>query len=84
MMKAMDHCTTVGQPTRGASGNPQPVQLPNGVDVYFSRWMSLNPDGTPIEDEGVQPEILVEHDINQAADPTYQKAKELLAEKSGK
>jgi hypothetical protein len=84
MMKAMDRCITVGKPTRGASGNPQPVQLPNGLDAYFSRWISLDPEGTPIEDVGVQPEIVVEHVIGAAADPAYQKAKEILAEKSGK
>lgn len=80
MMKALPHCTTIGQPTRGASGNPAPVQLPNGVDVWYSRWMSLTPDGEPTEDVGVTPEIEVEH--TEVADVTFDKAIEVLKEKT--
>jgi C-terminal processing protease CtpA/Prc len=76
MMKAMDHVTLMGQPTRGASGNPHPVTLSNGVSVWFSRWISLEPDGRPIEDRGVQPDVTVEH--AGAGDPTFEKAIQLL------
>ena len=60
MLRVLPHLTLVGRPTRGASGNPAPVQLPNGVWVWFSRWLDLLPDGTPIEGCGVQPDIAVE------------------------
>lgn len=75
MMKALPHATLIGQPTRGASGNPQPVQLPNGIDVWFSRWMSLLPDGTPIEGDGVPPDEAIDH---ADGDRTYARATELL------
>jgi C-terminal processing protease CtpA/Prc len=61
MMKSLEQVTLIGQPTRGASGNPQPVLLSNGVRVWFSRWSSLELDGTPIEMRGVTPETLVQH-----------------------
>jgi C-terminal processing protease CtpA/Prc len=80
MMKAMDHVTLVGQPTRGASGNPHPVTLPNGVKVWFSRWVSMEPDGTPIEGRGIAPHVRVEH--TGPGDPTFQKAVELLRKKT--
>lgn len=80
MMKAMDHVTLVGQPTRGASGNPRPVTLANGVKVWFSRWVSMQPDGTPIEGRGIQPDIEVAH--MGGGDPTFDTAVELLREKA--
>ena len=75
IMKSLPHATLIGLPTRGASGNPQPVQLPNGVDVWFSRWASMLPDGTPIEDVGVAPDEEIEHGEN---DPTYTRGLEHL------
>ncbi len=60
MLKALPQCQLFGSPTRGASGNPAAVMLPNGVDVYFSRWESLEPDGTPIEGRGVTPDVEIE------------------------
>ncbi len=61
MLKALPDVPLVGLPTRGSSGNPQPVHLPNGVSVWFSRWISLLPDGTSIERKGVPPDVRVEH-----------------------
>lgn len=81
MMKALNHCETIGQPTRGSSGNPAPVTLPNGVEVWFSRWVAMEADGTPIEDRGVTPDIKVEHDTQKNNDPTFIKAIEILKEK---
>ncbi len=80
MMKAIPSCTLVGQPTRGASGNPKPVQLPNGIDVWYSRWVSMLPDGTPIEGTGIPPDIMIDHVAG--TDPTWLKALEILREKN--
>lgn len=76
MMKALDRVQVVGLPTRGASGNPSPVTLSNGIRVWFSRWVALELDGTPIEGVGIQPEILVEH--RSEGDPAFDKALDLL------
>lgn len=72
MMRALPQVVLVGQPTRGASGNPKPVHLPNGVTVHYSRWISLLPDGTPVERQGVPPDIVVTHEL--AGDPTLEAA----------
>jgi len=57
MMRALENVTTVGQPTRGASGNPQPFEILPGTQVFLPTWRRLLPDGTPIEGRGVPPEI---------------------------
>ena len=80
MMKCFPHVTMIGQNTRGASGNPAPITLPNGVDVWYSRWMSLLPDGTPIEDVGIEPDIRVKHEGK--GDPTFERAIEHLKKKT--
>jgi hypothetical protein len=81
MMKTLPHATLVGQPTRGASGNPAPVNLPNGISVWYSRWVDMLPDGTPIEGKGVPPDITVEHES--PGDPTFDAAVKILDEKTG-
>jgi C-terminal processing protease CtpA/Prc len=80
MMKSLPHVTLVGQPTRGASGNPQPVWLSNGVGVWFSRWISMEPDGTPIEGRGVQPHVRLDH--SGPGDTTFDEAVRILREKT--
>jgi hypothetical protein len=76
MMKALPNVVVLGQPTRGASGNPQPVHLPNGVTVHYSRWQSFMPDGTMIERRGVPPDIVVKQ--KGEGDPTLEAAIEEL------
>lgn len=78
MMKSMEHVTVVGLPTRGASGNPRPVLLSNGVKVWFSRWVSLEADGTPIEGRGVLPDRRIEQRGD--GDSAFDAAVQLLLE----
>jgi hypothetical protein len=80
-MRVLPTVTLVGQPTRGASGNPQPVDLPNGVQVWFSRWVDMLPDGTVTEGKGVPPDVLVKHEGE--GDPTFRAALEVLRAKIG-
>ncbi len=82
MMKALPQVTLVGQATRGASGNPQPVELSNGLKVFYSRWQDLLPDGTPTEGKGITPDVVVEH--VGAGDPTFEAAVRELAKRAGK
>lgn len=76
MMDALPHVTLVGKATRGASGNPQPVELPDGTTVWFSRWVAMRADGTVLEGEGVKPDVEVEHAGE--GDPTFERAVEEL------
>lgn len=75
MFKALPNVKLIGQPTRGSSGNPGQVKLPNGVEIWFSRWVACNAEGEPIEGRGVQPDIVVEHSDG---DPTWERAREEL------
>lgn len=63
MFSALPQVTTVGAPTRGASGNPQPFQLP-GLDaqVWYSRWFALDASSMAFEGKGILPDIPVEID----------------------
>lgn len=71
MVRALPHAVLVGQNTRGASGNPAPLELPNGVTVHYSRWYDMLPDGTCVEGKGVAPDVRVEHEGS--SDPTFQR-----------
>jgi hypothetical protein len=48
--------------------------------VYFSRWVDLMPDGTPIEGKGIPPALVVDMaaDRYEDADPTLVKGLEIL------
>lgn len=74
MLAALPHCTLVGQPTAGASGNPAPIDLPNGVTVMYSRWVDLLPDGAPLEGHGVPPDVVIEHKKQRGRDATFEAA----------
>jgi C-terminal processing protease CtpA/Prc len=81
MMKCLRQVTTVGLPTRGASGNPKPVALSRtGLTVYFSTWVDMLPDGQPIEGVGIPPDTRVEVPASAyaTADPTLEKGLEVL------
>jgi C-terminal processing protease CtpA/Prc len=59
-LRSLPGATLLGQPTRGASGNPQPLALPIGVTVSYSRWIARGLDGTSIERRGVPPDVPIE------------------------
>jgi C-terminal processing protease CtpA/Prc len=84
MMKCLPQVTTVGLPTRGASGNPKPFELSRtGLTVYFSSWVDMLPDGYPIEGVGIAPDTRVEAPKTSyvTADPTLEKGLETLRAK---
>ncbi len=80
MLKALPKATLVGLPTRGSSGNPQPLHLPNGVTIWYSRWISKLPDGTPLERKGVAPDVRIE--AIKGANPSMDEALKILKAKT--
>jgi hypothetical protein len=81
MMMALPQVTTVGRPTRGASGNPKPVELPElNIAAYFSHWVDMTPDGQTFEGVGLAPDVLVELPATSHADrdPTLECGIEVL------
>jgi hypothetical protein len=86
MMRQDEHCVTVGQPTYGASGNPKPHELSNGVTVFVPSWQAMRPDGTCFEGEGIAPDVLVDvdpKDLERGEDPILDRAIEVLKDKLG-
>jgi carboxyl-terminal processing protease len=84
MMKCLPHVTTVGMPTRGASGNPNAKPLARtGLMVYYSSWVDMLPNGAIYEGVGIPPDIRV--DLPSAAyaiaDPTLEKGLGVLRSK---
>jgi C-terminal processing protease CtpA/Prc len=59
MLRAAPRSRTFGETTAGSSGNPQPVDLGNGVKVFVPSWRCLLPDGTLLEGRGVIPDEAV-------------------------
>jgi hypothetical protein len=60
MMKATPNVILVGETTRGSSGNPQEIKLPNGVSVMLPGWQACLPDGKCFEGIGIEPDIKIE------------------------
>ena len=57
MMTGDPSVTTMGDHTCGSSGNPQIVNLPLEMTVSVPQWIDYLPDGTPLDERGVQPQI---------------------------
>lgn len=50
--------TLYGATTRGSSGYPVEIKLPGDRgSLYVPTWIKLMPDGTPIEDHGIFPDV---------------------------
>jgi hypothetical protein len=79
MMRAAG-CRLVGEKSFGSSGNPQPVDLGNGVTAFVPSWRSLVPDGSELEGVGITPDIEVATKTAdfQNADPVLTKALAIL------
>ena len=59
MMKQVPGCKLVGDKTYGSSGNPKPVELAKGLEVWLPSWQALLPDGTPLEGKGIKPDLYI-------------------------
>lgn len=57
MMTGATNVTTMGEPSAGSSGNPRRLELAVGVVVNLPRWIDYQPDGTPLDERGVTPQI---------------------------
>ncbi len=82
MMKQVPGCRLVGERSYGASGNPQPHVLANGVTVLLPSWQAMLPDGTVFEKRGIEPDVTVATSPAELArrDPVIEKAIALLQE----
>jgi len=83
MMKQVPNCVTLGDITRGSTGNPKPYDLGNGVTVYLPSWRGLQPDGKCFEGVGIEPDIMVKNwfDRKSKTDLVISEALQLLRNK---
>lgn len=59
MMMTQNHVTSIGDTTRGASGNPGIFNLNDGTEYHLSRWVAYKTDHTILEDVGIFPDIAI-------------------------
>ena len=71
----------IGERSLGASGNPQPIVLGNGVTVYLPSWRAMFADGTYSEGVGIAPDIEVKATAQNLAkgDPVIEAAIKALS-----
>jgi hypothetical protein len=74
MMRQAERAVLVGARTRGASGNPQPHELGNGVTVWLPSWRATDADGRPFEGVGIAPDVEVGADASRGGDPVLRAA----------
>lgn len=70
-IQQIDNSTIIGDTTGGGAGNPKYYELPSGIEIRVSTTNYLKYDGTPIEWNGIVPDILVtqtEEDIKRKTD----------------
>lgn len=79
MMRAAG-CTLIGSKSPGASGNPRPHDLGNGVTVMLPSWRDQTLDGRDNEGVGITPDVVVDAKPEQfrASDPVLARALEHL------
>jgi len=80
MLKQAPKATLIGARSFGASGNPQPHPLANGVTVFLPSWKAMLPDDTMFETVGISPTVEVKTSPADFArrDPVLERAVELL------
>jgi hypothetical protein len=82
-MNEIPQVTLIGDRTAGSSGNPTFVELnlPAKISISIPQWIDLLPDGTPLEKEGIKPDVVVEaskKDFTGDNDPVLEQAINLM------
>ncbi len=58
-MGVLPNVVTVGERSYGTTGNPQPMILPNGWEVWVPRWILYTSEMIPTEWNGIEPDVNV-------------------------
>ncbi|HEX5010388.1 MAG TPA: S41 family peptidase [Planctomycetota bacterium] len=73
--------TTLGDRSAGSSANPRRLDVAGRISVNLPRWLDMLPDGTPLDEKGVPPDVPVAADaksMTDTADGVLQAALERL------
>lgn len=81
MMASLSHVTTIGDTTRGSSGNPKEFHLNDDTRYSIPRWVAYKTDQTILEDVGIFPDVVIDGDqsIVNNRDLVLEKAIEFLS-----
>lgn len=83
MMKQLPNCQLVGMRSFGSTGNPKPVELPNGIQIFIPSWQAFTMTGDIIEGNGIEPDIEIitkEQDFTRESDPLFQQVVSIINE----
>ena len=81
MLKSLPNVTQLGDTTAGSTGNPGFFEMPNGWELFVSRWQVTDPEGNFVEDRGLAPDQVVwisPEDRNAGKDTILEAAIELF------
>ncbi|MBN1351183.1 T9SS type A sorting domain-containing protein [candidate division KSB1 bacterium] len=81
MMDRFPQVVTIGEPTRGCSGNPTELELPNGIKYSVPRWVAFRANHQIFEGIGIAPDIYVPYTDKYKAsgtDPILERAIESI------
>ena len=84
MMRQAENATLIGGRSGGSSGNPQPFDLGNGVEVLLPSWQALDADQMLVEGIGIAPDLVVEFDSTRSngfEDPVLERAIHFLRDR---
>ena len=59
MLKSLPNVTHLGDTTAGSTGNPGIFEMPNGWELFVSRWQVADPNGKLVEGNGIAPDEVV-------------------------
>ncbi|WP_430615234.1 S41 family peptidase [Flavobacterium sp. JP2137] len=76
LLKGSDRVTLVGSTTSGTVGYPTKLVLPGAVSVFFTGIGVQNPDGTEVQQLGLQPDVAV--DLGESWTSEKQAANQIL------
>lgn len=77
MMKQAERCTSIGAVSGGSSGNPQPYDLGQGIELLLPSWQALDAEQELVEGRGIAPDLEVPFDATKSdgrRDPVLERA----------
>jgi Peptidase family S41 len=60
MLAQAPQVTTLGDRSAGSSANPRRLDVAGRITVNLPRWLDMLPDGTPLDEKGVPPDVAVD------------------------
>ncbi|MDA3891353.1 MAG: S41 family peptidase [Salinivirgaceae bacterium] len=76
MMKQIENVKIAGMKSYGSTANPKPVELSNYIKIFIPSWQAFTLDGKLIEGNGIEPDIEIISEHNNALTKDFMKNKQ--------